>query len=130
MHELRIAIDASMAISRRIHRCQADLREMKSFIRAARLSGVSMRHGEVGDFPDTDTYFAPVLQELILSVPVPDTREDLAVGSQTELFWAYNSGTAAQAKHSKATPARNRMNMAPRLVALTMNTRSGKSASQ
>ena len=55
-----------------------------------------MRHVEVGDFPDTDTYFAPVRQELILSVPVPDTREDLAVGSQTELFWAYNSGTAAQ----------------------------------
>jgi hypothetical protein len=89
-----------MAISRRIHRCQADLRKMKSFIRAARFSGVSMRHGEVGDFPDTDAYFSPILQELILSVPVPDTREDLAVGSQTELFWAYNSGTAAQAKQS------------------------------
>jgi len=124
---------------------------MKSFIRAARFSGVSMRHGEVGDFPDTDTYFAPVRQELILSVPVPDTREDLAVGSQTELFWAYNSGTAAQAKqsanklkekwynrlpermrtkHSKAPPARNCTNMAPRLVALAMNTRSGKSARQ
>ncbi len=30
--------------------------------------------------------------------PVPDTREDLVAHSQTELFWAYNSKTAAQAK--------------------------------
>lgn len=73
---------------------------MRSFIKAARFSGMSMRHGEVGNFPDTDAYFAPVLQELILPVPVPDTREDLVVCSQTELFGASNSGTAAQAKQS------------------------------
>ena len=34
------------------------------------------------------------------NVPIPDTREDLARGSLTELFWAYNSKTTAQAKQS------------------------------
>jgi uncharacterized protein YaaW (UPF0174 family) len=34
------------------------------------------------------------------TVPVPDTREDLVRGSLTELFWAYNSKTSAQAKQS------------------------------
>ncbi|MGA2648607.1 MAG: hypothetical protein ABSF15_28320 [Candidatus Sulfotelmatobacter sp.] len=33
-------------------------------------------------------------------VSVPDTREDLVVCSNTELFWAYNSRTTAQAKQS------------------------------
>jgi len=34
------------------------------------------------------------------SASVPDTREDLVVCSNTELFWAYNSRTTAQAKQS------------------------------
>jgi uncharacterized protein YaaW (UPF0174 family) len=34
------------------------------------------------------------------TVAIPDTRADLVVCSQTELFWAYNSRTAAQAKQS------------------------------
>jgi uncharacterized protein YaaW (UPF0174 family) len=36
------------------------------------------------------------------SVPVPETPEDLVVCSQTELFWAYNSKTTAQAKRTAA----------------------------
>jgi hypothetical protein len=34
------------------------------------------------------------------TVAVPDAREDLVACSNTELFWAYNSRTAAQAKQS------------------------------
>jgi len=36
------------------------------------------------------------------SVSIPGTREDLVVCSQSELFWAYNSKTTAQAKQAAA----------------------------
>jgi hypothetical protein len=48
------------------------------------------------------------------SVPVPDTREDLVVCSENELFWAYNSKTAAQAKQTAAKATLPFMSICPK----------------